>query len=270
MEILSVDVASGRAALFGLPRNEVGVPLPPESAAAFPHGRYPGLLNSLYVYAMGHEQDFPGGDARGFRAVSGAIQELIGMPLDGVVVVDLNGFVRLVDAIGGLWIDIPTRIYDYAYPLENGNHDVALSLKAGCQHLNGHFALAYARTRHQDSDYNRMGRQQLVLKALARQVDPLALLPKVPDLLSIARDDLWTTFAAGDIADLAALADRVDRGSVTNIRFIPPDIPEVLNDAAIQKIQDRVRTVFDTRPAGTAAPTTAPTTTAAPSTGKCG
>ncbi len=265
MEVLSIDVATGRAALLGFPRNQLNVPLPPESAGAFPNGRYPGLLNSLYVYANEHPNEFPGGDARGFRAVSGAIQELIGMPLDGVVVVDLNGFVRLVNAIGGLWIDIPSPVYDDAYPLENGTGDVTLHLKAGCQHLNGHFALAYARTRHQDSDYNRMTRQQLVLNALAHQVDPIALLPKVPDLLSIAKDDLWTTFSAADAADLAALADRVDRRTVQNIRFIPPQVPEFLSDAGLKVIRDTVAHVFD----GTV-PTPGPSASAAPkSTGHC-
>lgn len=266
MEVLSIDVASGRAALFGFPRNQLNVPLPPESAGAFKNGRYPGLLNSLYVYANQHPNDFPGGDARGFRAVSGAIQELIGMPLDGVVVIDLNGFVRLVNAIGGLWINIPYPVYDDAYPLENGSGDVTLSLKAGCQHLNGHFALAYARTRHQDSDYNRMTRQQLVLNSLAHQIDPLALLPKVPDLLAIAKDDLWTTFAAGDAADLAALADRVDRHSVQNIRFIPPKVPEFLDNAGLKYIQDTIRDVF-----AAPAPTPGPSTTPAPTrSGHCG
>jgi LCP family protein required for cell wall assembly len=265
MEVLSIDVASGRAAIFGFPRNQLNVPLPPESAGAFPDGRYPGLLNSLYVYAMDHETQFPGGDARGFRAVAGAIQQLIGMPLDGVVVVDLNGFVRLVNAIGGLWIDVPYTVHDDKYPLENGRGDVSITIKAGCQHLNGHYALAYARTRHQDSDYNRMSRQQLVLNALARQVDPIALLPQLPDLLAIAKDDLWTTFAMGDAPDLAALADRVDRRTVQNIRFIPPDVPEFLTDKGLQKVQDTVRTVFDSP-----APTPGPSRTAAPSKDTCG
>ena len=265
MEVLSIDVASGRAAIFGFPRNQLNVPLPPESAAAFPDGRYPRLLNSLYVYAMDHQQQFPGGDARGFRAVAGAIQQLIGMPLDGVVVVDLNGFVRLVNAIGGLWIDVPFTVHDDKYPLENGRGDVSITIKAGCQHLNGHYALAYARTRHQDSDYNRMGRQQLVLNALAHQVDPVALLPQLPDLLAIAKDDLWTTFAMADAPDLAALADRVDRRTVQNIRFIPPDVPEFLTDKGLQKIQDTVRTVFDAP-----APTPGPSASVAPSQDTCG
>jgi anionic cell wall polymer biosynthesis LytR-Cps2A-Psr (LCP) family protein len=85
-----------------------GVPLAPESAGAFRNGRFPGLLNALYVYAMGHPKAFPGGASRGFRAVTGAVQELVGVRLDGAVVVNLAGFVRLVDALGGLWIDVPT------------------------------------------------------------------------------------------------------------------------------------------------------------------
>ena len=51
MVVLSVDAASGRAAMFGVPRNMLNVPLPPESAGAFVNGRYPSLLNSLFVYA---------------------------------------------------------------------------------------------------------------------------------------------------------------------------------------------------------------------------
>ena len=228
MIVLSIDVATGRAALFGVPRNMVGVPLPPESAGAFADGRFPGLLNALYVYAMGHPGAFPGGDARGFRAVTGAVQELVGVRLDGVVVVNLTGFVRLVNAIGGLWIDVPERLVDRNYPLEDGSGHLSIDIAPGCQHLDGRMALAYARSRHQDSDYGRMHRQQVVLVALARQVDPLALVPKVPDLLAIARDNLWTTVRRSDVAALARLAAHVNPASVKTTLFVPSRYPEHL------------------------------------------
>ncbi len=262
MEILSVDVATGRAALFGLPRNLVNVPLPPESAAAFPGGTYPDLLNSLYVYANDHPSQFPGGDARGFRAISGAIQQLIGVPLDGAVVVNLNGFVRLVDAIGGLWIDVPEAVYDSHYPLENGTANVQLYIKAGCQRLSGHFALAYARSRHMDSDYGRMERQQRTLVALANQVDPLALVPKVPDLLAIAKDDLWTTFSPSDVGPLAELLTGVDARAARQFLFVPPQIPVYLDKASIAQIRETVADVFAapyTPPPPRPYPTVAPT-----------
>jgi LCP family protein required for cell wall assembly len=244
MIVLSVDVRTGHAALFGIPRNMVGVPLPPESAAAFPNGRFPDLMNALYVYAMDHPDRFPGGDARGFRAVSGAIQELLGVPLDGAVVINLTGFVRLVDAIGGLWIDVPTPLVDDAYPLETGSGHIAIDIEPGCHHLKGRIALAYARSRHQDDDYQRMRRQQAVLVALAQQVDPIALLPQVSDLLDIAKDNLWMTLRREDIRSLAALAADVHLGSVKTIQFSPPAYPEYLTTAEIERIRGVADSVF--------------------------
>ena len=262
MIVLSVDKETGRAAMFGIPRNMTDVPLPPESKRATPNGRFPGLLNALYVYATGHPAVFPGTrETRGFRAVTGAIQELVGVKLDGAVVVDLNGFVKLVNAIGGLWIDVPHRVVDNHYPQENGQGKIRISFKAGCQKMNGHRALAYARTRHQDSDYGRMQRQQAVLLAVAHQVDPLDTLPKVPELLKIAGDHLWTTLARKDIAGLAALAARIDPGETETTTFTPPKYPSHMTTFWIKRIRKVVRTAFDgpapkpkPSPTGTEAP----------------
>jgi len=110
MILLSVDIATGRAALFGIPRNLVNVPVAPEDAKLFKDGRFPDLLNALWVYAYQRPGVFPDGNCapansdlcgktRGFRAITGAIQQLTGVPLDGAVVVNLNGFVDLVDAV---------------------------------------------------------------------------------------------------------------------------------------------------------------------------
>ena len=246
--VLSVQVKTGRAALFGIPRNMVGVPLPPESAGAVKGGRFPGLLNALYVYAMGNPTKFPGGDARGMRAVSGAVQELLGVRLDGMVVVNLGGFVTLVDELGGLWIDVPTRLFDKNYPLEDGSGHMVLDVRAGCQHLGGRMALAYARSRHQDSDYGRMRRQQLVLLSLRRQLDPVKLVPKAPALLRVARDNLWTTIRRQDLRGLAQLAGRVDVRRVARVLFAPSRYPAHLDTAEIGQIRRVARTIFDGPP----------------------
>ena len=247
MIVLSVDVETADAALFGVPRNVVNVPLPPESAGAFPNGRYPGLLNSLYVYAIGHPSQFPGGEARGFRAVAGAIQELLGVRLDGAVVINLVGFVRLVNALGGLWIDVPAWVVDDHYPLEDGTAYVPIAIAPGCQKLKGRMALAYARSRHQSDDYHRMRRQQAVLVALARQADPIGLLPRVTELLDIAKDNLWLTLRREDIRSLAQLAARVDAGDVRTYQFAPPAYPEFLTSASIKRIREVAGGVFDER-----------------------
>jgi LCP family protein required for cell wall assembly len=256
MILLSVDVATGRAALFGIPRNLNNAPLAPEDAKAFPKLRFPPFLNALYVYAYTHPKTFPAGgctpdlsdacrSARGFRAITGSIQQLTGVPLDGAIVVNLNGFVDLVDAVGGLWLRTE-RVYDTRYPLESGNGYVTLNITAGCHHLDGHLALAYARSRHQDSDYGRMGRQQQVLVAMLHQLDPLELLPKVPELLDIAKDNLTLAIPAADIGSLASLAASVDPDAITRVEFSPPKYLEVLTTKEIGRIQKVVRTVFDT------------------------
>ena len=251
MIVLSVDVATARAVLIGIPRNLVNVPLPPESAKAFKDGLYPGLLNSLVVYANGHSKEFPGGDAAGFRALTGSIQELIGVPLDGAVVVNLAGFVDLIDALHGLWIDVPYTLYDEHYP--SGAGQITVYVPAGCQKLDGTEALEYARSRHSSDDYSRMARQQLVLKALAHQIDPLSLLPKVPKLLDVAKDNLWTTLPQGWIADLAALAASVDASRIESFMIWPPTFPEYLDAASIRRVRLTVRTYFQ-QPAPTPTP----------------
>jgi LCP family protein required for cell wall assembly len=267
MMVLSVDVATGRAALFGIPRNMVNVPLAPESANAFPCRCFPQLLNGLYVYAMAHPNQFPGGEARGFRAVTGAIQELVGVRLDGMIGVSLNGFVSLVNAIGGLWINVPAPLHDDRYPLEDGSRDVVISIKAGCQKLDGRMALAYARSRHQDSDYGRMKRQQLVLLALRQQLDPLKLLPQAADLLELARDNLFTTLTRSDIADMARLARQVEPKKVKTYTFVPPKYPSYLNPTETASIRTLVSRIF--LKAAPATPTGTPKPSATPAT-RCG
>jgi hypothetical protein len=89
-----------------------------------------------------------------------------------------------------------------------------------------------------------MGRQQIVLKALAHQIDPLKLLPKVPKLLDVAKDNLWTTLPEEWIADLAALADRVDASKIESFMVWPPTFPEYLDSSAIRRVRLTVRNWF--------------------------
>ncbi len=257
MILLSVDVASGRAAMFGFPRNMVGVPLPAETAGAVPGGRFPGLLNALYVYANAHPDQFPGGRTRGFRAVGGAIETLAGVHLDGIAVVDLAGFVRLVDAIGGVDITIPEPLHDMMYPLEDGSGLVQIYFPAGRQHLDGHRALMYVRSRHQDSDYGRMERQQAMLLAIRRDLNPCTLIPNIAKLLKIARDDLWTNLSPKDLPSLFSLAARTNTRQVKTILFAPSAYPAHLTDDEIGRIRRVVRTVF-AGPAPSPLPTETP------------
>ena len=109
-------------------------------------------------------------------------------------------------------------------------------------------ALAYARSRHQDSDYGRMRRQQTVLLSLRRQLDPVRIVAKAPALLAVARDNLWTTLRRQDLRGLAQLAGRVDVRRVARVLFVPSRYPAHLDEAEIARIQKVTRTIFDRPP----------------------
>jgi LCP family protein required for cell wall assembly len=248
MILVSVDIRTGRAAMFGIPRNMVNVPLPRESRDAFACDCYPALLNSLYVYAVGHPGQFPGGDNRGFRAVAGAIETLTGVDLDGIAIVDLNGFVDLVDALGGIRIIVPAPVYDAAYPKPDGSGKIELYIPAGRQKMNGFEALAYARSRHASSDYSRMQRQQEVLLALRERVRPCKVLADLPRFLKSLGQTVQTTFTPQDLPDLLRVAARVDVDKVKRYSLSPPEYPSYLSKDDWRAIRRLVQTVFD-RPA---------------------
>lgn len=245
MILLSVDIRSGQAALFGIPRNLRNVPLPAESAAAFDCHCFPQILNGLWVWADGHPDQFPGGKNRGWRALAGAISTLTGARLDGLAVVDLNGFVDLVDLVGGLRIKVPEALVDTRYPKPDGSGLIEIRIAPGWHRFDGEMALAYARSRHQDSDYGRMHRQQQVLTALAAQLKPCRLIPEIPSLLPIVRRSLWTTLPAKDLPALLELAARVDARHIEQIAFTPSRYPSELRPSDIERIRHVVAHVFD-------------------------
>jgi polyisoprenyl-teichoic acid--peptidoglycan teichoic acid transferase len=226
MILLEVDIASGRAAMYGIPRNLENVPLGPEAADAyachcFP---YPNLLNALWRDAVNKPKSYPypGTDfVRGFKALEGAIGAYLGLHVDGVVLVNLMGFVNLVDALGGLTINVPTELKDSQYSRPQDGKDIAIDIKPGLQHMDGLTALAYARSRHQDSDYGRMGRQQAVLRALREQLNPCELLPRVPSIIGALGDTFWTDMPIEDAPTLVALASKVTTGNVDSIALTP-------------------------------------------------
>src|SRR5215210_1315567 len=107
-----------------------------------------------------------------------------GVNLDGVIAVNLNGFVDIVANLpgGGVWLDIPEPLFDDAY-YNSQQQLYRVNFQKGCQFLDPEDTLAYARSRHQDSDYQRERRQQFVLQSIRKQLDPISLLPHIPGLL---------------------------------------------------------------------------------------
>ena len=246
MILLTVDLKTARAALASIPRNLLRVPLPDPYAARFRGGVFPGLLNAFWRWANDHPGQFPGNiKTRGFRAISAAVGHLTGVEIDGLAYVDLNGFVRVIDALGGLDINVPKAVYDGRYPNENGKGTRVLNIKPGLQHMDGSTALAYARTRRQDSDYGRIARQQQVLLALRKQVNPCSLLPRLPELVEIAKDTMYTNIPVEELPRLLALAARIDRSRIERIAFTPyQGYPMTVTPESMAKMRRAIRDAF--------------------------
>ncbi|MBI3752061.1 MAG: LCP family protein [Chloroflexi bacterium] len=238
MLLVEVDVASGKVAMIGLPRNLWGAPFPPGLARdSVACGCFQNLLNAIYVEATAvHPNRWPGtGAVKGIGAARSMVGELTGRPIDAVLVADLWGVIKVVDAMGGVDIDVPAPVYDdhYPDPILGG---ITLSIRAGQQHLDGRLALAYARSRHQDSDYGRMVRQQTLLLAIRNQLGPATIL-NAPGLAAAAKGFVWTDLPRDSLPNLVDLFGRAQTASVKQVRIVPPTYPSSITPAEVVKIQ---------------------------------
>lgn len=97
------------------------------------------------------------------------LEDTFDIEIDHTVRISFEGFVELVDAVGGIEIDVPKRIVDHQYPTHDGG-TIDITFEPGEQTMDGERALQYARTRHQDDDYGRAARQQQVMEALMKKL----------------------------------------------------------------------------------------------------
>jgi len=273
MLLVEIDVATGNVAMIGLPRNLRNAPLPPGFARdAVECGCLTGLLNEVYVEATARHPDrWPGkGAIKGIGAVRGVISELTGRPIDAVLVADLMGVVRVVDAMGGIDIYVPSAVSDDHYP-DPIYGTIDLYIKAGQQHMDGRIALAYARSRHGSSDYARMARQQTLLLAIRDQIGPSIIL-SAPDLFAAAKRTAWTDLPRESLPALVELFGKAANGSVKHLRIVPPTYSSFLTKAEIARIQADIAKLLGTVPPPTPSPvpSSTPDPSASPSGGPSG
>jgi LCP family protein required for cell wall assembly len=270
MLLVEVDVATGKVAMIGLPRNLFGAPFPPGSPAAnaVSCGCFQDLLNAMYVEAtVRHPGQWPGsGAVKGIGAVRSMVSTITGRPVDAVLVADLWGMIKVVDAMGGVDIYVPAAVSDSNYPDPVYGH-IAMSLPAGQQHLDGRHALFYARSRHQDSDYGRMQRQQTLLLAIRNQIGPATILG-APSLVAAAKGFVWTDLPRDSLPNLVNLFGRAATGSVKQLRIVPPTYPAFVTKAEVTRIRSDIAKLLGVPPPPPPSPSpaiTAPPATPEPS-----
>jgi LCP family protein required for cell wall assembly len=188
--LVSVSADKSRVDLISVPRDTVDVPL---SNGTIYHGKINGIAQEL-----------------GIDALVGAMSTLLGVPIDRYVRIDMDDFVWMVDAVGGIDLTLDRAISD---------PKVHLKLPAGPNHLDGGLALAFSRTRF-DSDYGRAARQQVVVMLLVRKwlhPGPAALLAAAFQLGS-----LQTNIRPDELPTLLEIGLRSTSASVVAAVLQPP------------------------------------------------
>ncbi|MFB9251829.1 LCP family protein [Sphaerisporangium melleum] len=236
LNVASVDVRTGETVLLSLPRNLEKVRFPPGSPMrrrfpsgfrlpANPDGSREDLLFSVWEYAETHPELFGGRHGMGPETLKETIGYTLGLDIDWYALVNMWGLARIIDALGGLTLTVPTDVVF-------GKYNEGL-VKAGTRRLRGADAMWFARSRTNSDDYTRMGRQRCVLDALLQQADPATVLVRFNQLARASKGMFRTDIPRPMLEHLVPLALKVRGAGVTGVQFVPPLINTANPDWAL-------------------------------------
>jgi len=234
MVLLTMDPLARTAGILSIPR-DLWVNIP-----GFEYGR----INT--AYSLGEAFDYP---SRGPGLAMATVEELLGVPIDYYAQVDFGAFVRLIDEIGGVKIDVKERI-----TIDPLGDDNTKTLKPGVQVLPGELALAYARARKTEGgDFDRAQRQQQVIMAIRQQMLRPRMLPtliaKAPLLYQEISAGVHTNLNLDQAIQLAWLAVQIPEENIRRGVIGPPDqvllVKSPQGDEVLKPIADRIRALRD-------------------------
>jgi LCP family protein required for cell wall assembly len=245
MILVSIHRPSGRVALISVPRNLEHILFPPDSALGqrYPYG-FDDIANAVYPRVSSHEELREAYRIEGLRPGAVATAQTLGYSLDvtidDYVLVDMMGFLEVVDAMGGVTVNVRKAVPTPGNP-PGAKHPVPDVIEAGTQHMDGTTALAYVRSRKADSDYQRMRRQRDVLGALATQVTLGDALSGYTAVTSALGDSLHTSLSTDEFANFIAMLG-AETSIVESVGLSPPLVdPSNPNYLEMAKIVGRVQ-----------------------------
>ncbi|MCH1882322.1 LCP family protein [Agrococcus sp. ARC_14] len=226
MTAVTVNAETGAATMIGVPRNMRNAPFSEGSPmwGPWPNGfnceSSDCLLNGTYTYGEANPELYPDAEANGsspgIEATRDAVEGVTGLEMQFYVLVDMHGFEDLVDALGGLELEVTQRV-----PIAIEGEPVREWIEPGTQTLDGHDALWYARSRAGTSDYDRMARQREVQEAIIRQFTPQTLLTKYTELSRAGQDMVQSDVPQAMIGSLSELALETRQLPITNLELVP-------------------------------------------------
>jgi len=249
--VATFDTETGKSAVFGIPRNMTHVPLPEEWSTAFvdldkrltawderklwtdedgdgepdqfePCHCFADQINALYPFTRKWVETYPDEVDPGLAALRDTLQIMLGLEIDYYAMVNMSGFVRLVDALGGVRTYVIGSVQTEVSPAREGEDWIEVALRPGWQRLNGHEALAYVRERKTVSDYTRMKRQRCMLKSVASEADPLTIVTRFSAISRAFGSSVRTDIPIELLPSLLRNGSSLDFSDIATVGFVPP------------------------------------------------
>jgi LCP family protein required for cell wall assembly len=242
MTVASIDAETGKTVLVGLPRNMANFTFARGSVMdeQFPdgfdcEGCY---LNGVSTWAGDNTELFPGSKNPGVDATIMAIEGITGLKINYWAMVNLQGFKDLVDAVGGVTLNVRARI-----PVGGLGSDVTGYLEPGRRKLDGHDTLWFARAREGSDDYSRMARQKCVMNALLTQISPQKVLTNFEKITQASSAMVDTNLPASEVDRFIDLSLKAKKQKIATVSLVPPVINTA--DPDLAKIKAMVQRAID-------------------------
>jgi len=223
MTVASIDAETGKTVLIGLPRNMTNFPFAPGSRMAkyWPKGfncGYPDCeLNGVNTWVGDNLEKFKGVKDPGMTATISAIEGITGLRINYWAMVNLEGFKDLVDAVGGVTLNVRQPI-----PVGGLGDDVVGYVQPGVRKLNGHDTLWYARARDGSDDYSRMARQKCVMNAMLHQISPQVAVRNFESIAKASSAMISTDVPASEVDNFISLALKAKSQKIATLSLVPP------------------------------------------------
>lgn len=191
--VMTIDTKTKEVAMLSIPR-DTRIKIPGKSWDKINH-----------AYAFG-----------GHKLTQQAVEGLLGIKIDHHIMIDIAGFKKIIDAIGGVTIDVEKRMY-YTDPYDDDG-GLVIDLRPGVQHMDGRTAIQYVRYRDEEGDIGRVERQQKFLKAVMNEVATPSVLTKIPGIIKEVSSVVKSDMSASEMLSLAKiLNDASKKGLKTDM-----------------------------------------------------
>jgi len=212
--LVSIKPSENRVAFVSIPR-DLSIPV---------EGQGWRKINNINAYAEAQEPESGG------KAVEQALGDIFNIPIHYYLRADFEGFVKIIDELGGIEVNVENRLEDFRYPIEgeeeNPDYESRfehLVVEKGSQKMDGSLALKYARSRHaagaEGSDFARAKRQQLILEAIKEKALSLNTLFRplaIKEIFNAIRDHVSTDLEFWEMTKLWDIAKNIDQNRTIN------------------------------------------------------